>query len=481
MRHYITIFFLLIFGFSNAQIKTGNYFNYGRTAKGEQVIFLPDNHIQFIFGKDTIGGNGTKMKGMLVAMKYNIDNSVTPNEINIIFYDKITGKELKTTKGLYRQISDYSLVLAMSVMGSSRPKEINENNPDVFRLTLNCEENYINLLKLNEQKTIIGFVPETKVLERAKGIKETSYFQNGKLLNTREFQTKEVCEYNQNGKLTKRTLYNINGKPFLSELGFYMQVVTYTDVGQIEVEQYFKNENELLTFNGKVFPQTKYIYKDNNLIQIDRLINNDSLKLTIPSTTKFTYDTYGDQIDWEFYFADGSKKIDTLKTKIISNIHKWIGLFAIYHNYFQTLLYGNPRESCTMRSYDKVPKSEKYDIYLEFYLNDSLNFQRKFNGFFQLDYEFNVQSVSYKTEKTGSNQNNSWSSKDNDTWFRTFCRELTEEEIEKKELEEKKRLQEALNTLDEAIGGKNPDVKIEGDVDKKTLRKTRKAIKNATK
>ncbi|OYU94165.1 MAG: hypothetical protein CFE21_17195 [Bacteroidetes bacterium B1(2017)] len=481
MKHALTLLLLLSFDYVAAQILPGQYFTYGRKSRGEQLIFLPDNHFQLIIGEDTIGGTSTSKKGMLLAIKYRIDTTLLPHTFTSIIYDKKSGNELKTTVGLYRQIDPYTVDIILGMGGLGEAKEIDENSPDLMRLSLNCDENYINLLRLNELRPILGFKPETKEKLLANGMKEISYLQKCIPIHSSQFQSKEINEYTKEGKLTKRTLLDSANNLFVGQQGYCIKVIKYNKNQQVEVEQCYKNRTELMSFTGKVFPQVTYVYADSNLVEVKRLINTDSLKLIVASQIKFIYDSYGDQIDWEYYYTDGSKKPDTLKSNLILHIQNWIASHALYPQTYEPILFGYVKESSILSNNIKEANSEKYSIYLEFYLNDSNNVKQKFTGDFQFDYQYELDAIAYKTEHTGNSTNYSWSDRDFDDWKAIYCKAPTAEELKQKELKNKEQMEKTLSILDEALKGDNPDITISGDMDKKTLRETRRALKKAAK
>ena len=480
MKRTITILLIIISGVSFGQIQPGEYYSYGRYSSGEKMRFLSDNHFQFIIGNDTVGGLGTERNGMLVASKYVIDSTKTPNWIDLIFYDKKTGSELKSAKGLYLQVDNYTIDLALNMSSSTRPKEINHHNPDIMRLTLNSKDNYVKLLLINEKDSIKGFVPETFTKPISSNKNELTYLQDGKPILYKEFQTKEIQTFDDTGRLIARVLYDKDNNLFINQFGYCKQLINYNVQGKITLREFYKNTTELIDYNGTLYPKVEYTYNNGVLDQINRLINNDSLKLIKPSTTKFIYDSFGDQIDWEEYFSNGTIREDTLKVLLTAKLATWINNYALYPKSLDFIIFGKPHKWHTMRSYEKVIDSENYDFYTEFYLNGSSNTKQKFTGFFQFDYNYDVIGIADKSEKTGSGQNLSWGTIEFDNWMKKFGRELTEAEVEKRKLKDKQQLEEVLKTFEEAIDGNNPDVRIEGDIDKKALKKTRKTLKKAT-
>jgi hypothetical protein len=189
-----------------------------------------------------------------------------------------------------------------------------------------------------------------------------------------------------------------------------------------------------MTYNGGFFyPQVKNIYKDVVLIQVDRLINNEEYKASVPTTLKFRYDSYGDQLGMDSYYADGTKKNDSITEITISHLTNWINNFAKYPKSFEPMIYGNVNVISAWENSEKIPNSETYEIYAEFLLNDTANVHTKFTGFFQFDYKFDLKYITYKSKKSGNSGNFSWDSEETTKWIASFCRTLTAEEKKKME------------------------------------------------
>lgn len=463
--------------FIKAQIIEGEYLPYGKFTEFGKMVILPNNHFQFITEKDTIGGLGTEKNGVIMATKYQINHNLSPSTIDLIFYDKKTGQVFNTMEGLYKKINDKSFALALDFMGTGRPNKIDENDPLVSKYIINNAENYISLLKINSTQKIKGFNPEVKENQINGNSKEIIYLQNGKPLKTDEFQYKEVHEFNESGQLTEIKLYNHKGQLFTSSEGYCIKRIEYNNNSEIIKEQYLNNKEELITFNGTLFPEIIYTYEGVKLIQIDRLVNNSKYLKTTHSKTKFFYDSYGDRVSLQKYFHDGKPVPDTLQDKVIEGLENWIIKFAKFPETYKPILIGNANPSWTIKSGEKVPNSDEYKLYIDFHLNDSTNNKSRFSGYIKLDYNFDVIAVHPKNRKIENPSMIEWSSTDFDDWFNTFCRELTKEELAQKELEEKQIIKELINTLNEATNDSNPNVYIDGDVDKKDIKKVKKSLK----
>lgn len=481
MKKLLIISFVLLSGICNGQIPQGEYYSYGIVSRGHKMVFLTDNHFMMIVGNDTIGGLGTEINGVLMASKYVLDTTKTPFWIDLIFYDKRTGDELGKKMGLCNIVDEFRLVLFMGSSPNSRPKEINFNHSRLQQLVLNSPDNYVNLLLLNEERTIISFSPDTVIKRPTLHQKEVLYYQNGKLLVSEQFQTKEIQTLDEKGRITKKELFDVDNNLFKNKRGYCKKIINYNDNGDFTLIEYYKTETDLIDYNGSLIPRVKFTYRDDLLIKLDRLLNHDSLKLIEASVTKIIYDSFDDRIDYERYLYNGTKMEDSLQNLLKKEFKLWINTLTLFPNSFELIVVGKPKESKSMSSDVKVVNSEEYNLYTEFYLNDSSNTKQKFMGFIKFDHNFEVIGITAKLKKTGYSRNNSWNYSEFDSWMATFCRKLNAEEKEKQSIKDSESLNDVIEILEEAASGKNPSVHMEGDTDKKALKKTIKALKKAQK
>lgn len=358
-----------------------------------------------------------------MLIKYSIDSTRSPRWFDLTFYEKKSGREFQTIKGIYRQVNEHSLLVNLNMAKDSaeRPADLNMSDPNVIELTLNAPENYINILKLNEQDTIPGFIPFKKERLIKPGVKEIIYLQNNQPLNSNEFQTKEIEKYNKEGLLESKTYYNRAGKLFNNQFGYSKKVVSYNADHQLDVEKYTDKDGKLFIYQGgQVYPQVTYTYQDKRLTKKEMLINNEMYKKSRPAVIKYSYDSYGDDRSLDEYLIDGNKipdkKIDE-NTRLLTD---WIVTNAKYPDSFELLFYGGFSVSFEAGVNGKTKNSDTYDLYAEFYLNDSMNIRSKFTGFFRFNYEFKLIRIAFKTKSNGRSYNGEWNSDEYLRWMKLY-------------------------------------------------------------
>ncbi|MDF2454608.1 MAG: hypothetical protein K0R51_601 [Cytophagaceae bacterium] len=461
---------------SVAQIPPGEYFNVSKHSEGDKMVFFTDHHFQFIMDGIPLGGQGMEHNGMLIASKYTTDTLKSPHQLDLIFYDKNSGKTLTVLKSIYRQTDSFSLELMTGRGNGERPTTFEQDNNNLLQLTLNAPANYINLLRLNEKRQIKGFNPETQRHKNKDGDSVITYLQNNTPIKSSLFQTIDVSSYDSRNNQVKKYSYNSDNKPFINSLGYFKVIRAYDSNNHLIRESFYKNNNDLITYTGKLFPQIDYTYENDKLISIKMFINVDSLKLANPTLIKYFYNSYDDLINAEFYYEDGRQQADSLKIRVVDSTTKWIKTYAKYPLTFEPLVYGDFVSSSRQNGDVKIPDSEEYRFYYEFYLNDTANVKQKFTGFFELDYAFKILNTCVRAELNPKDENGNipWETLYDDHWYKTFGRKLTDLELKKIKAREEAQYNKTLDELSHVLDSKNNNV-----TSKKQLREIKKVVKKA--
>ncbi|WP_298511582.1 hypothetical protein [uncultured Kordia sp.] len=115
---------MLLFSFAAPE---GNHVGKWKGQDKGEIGFLTltsDGYASFEIGGQVVGGRSYAMQGVNAAMKYTINNGVTPTGIDFIIIDNGSKKELGRLKGIIKMKSNDEMQMAMTFGGGTgRPTD----------------------------------------------------------------------------------------------------------------------------------------------------------------------------------------------------------------------------------------------------------------------------------------------------------------------------------------------------------------------
>jgi len=429
---------------ASAQIVPGQYYQVLDNSENESFrnfSFAQNGAVVMTTAKETLGGSNN----LAVFIKYKTKDKGNGGTVDITFHSKMSNEVYKTFLGLYRKTDDGYLEMGLDYRGGSRPKEIKENSNGYLKLILFSAENYTRLLQLNEKGLVKGFKPETKEEKISDNGKKIIYTFDGKPVESKEFQAYEIVESDKYGKETKRELFTADGKPFENSYGWHSKTSKYNTFGKIELLEYRDAKGDFIVYNKTLFPQTKYTYANNKVSQLERLVNNDTLKGKVTATIQYSYDSFGDNEARKEFYTDGSQKIDSVEVRLKDSLDVWIKQNARFPDSYKPLFF--VEASSYFMGLRTTSRGSGFKVYTEFMLNDSTDKPLKFTGTFRFNKDYKVTGIAYKTVKDKADEYTftKWEWDNYKKWLNTYGKKLTEEE---------------LKAFEELAGAKNEGIEI---------------------
>ncbi|WP_395044218.1 hypothetical protein [Flavobacterium sp.] len=123
-----TFLIILLLSFNQDNYKhIGEWQGNDETGQVGTLILDKNNNITFKIGNETMGGNDFVINGIKAELKYEIDYSKIPIEIDFVGYEKGNTLEKGRMKGIIKFVSDDKLEMA-SNFNDERPENFNENS-----------------------------------------------------------------------------------------------------------------------------------------------------------------------------------------------------------------------------------------------------------------------------------------------------------------------------------------------------------------
>lgn len=106
-----------------------------------RAIFLSieaDSTVYFINGSDTLGGKDFLIEGLIGSLNYEVDYTVYPNTIDLVFVLIDTNQEVERLFGIFELISDDKMKICLNFTEAIRPdgftEEYQEDTMMLFRV-----------------------------------------------------------------------------------------------------------------------------------------------------------------------------------------------------------------------------------------------------------------------------------------------------------------------------------------------------------
>ena len=107
--------------------------------KGEvgYVGLLPSGHAYFVIEGDTMGGKSFMVQGVEASMKYTVDYSTSPYNVDFRLYLAESDAPMVTMPGIFKFDANQNMVLCMSFKPGDRPTSFVEDQTIVLKKVSN--------------------------------------------------------------------------------------------------------------------------------------------------------------------------------------------------------------------------------------------------------------------------------------------------------------------------------------------------------
>ncbi len=418
---FATLILFLISNLGFSQIPMGHFYSYGMSSKGEQFNFMPNQYVELLSGKDTLGGYGNNKFGVVCRYELNLEKN--PQEVDFVFSSKEDGGELKRMNGIFRVIDSFRVDLVLNTYGTSvRPSQFNFGYPEMgLKLISSRDSNYIQLLKVNEREGIDGFEPNVERDTVGEGVVKVSYvFPLGNYKN--EFQSYEIHKYSDSD-LVEVLFYDSDAHLFENQFGYAVCRKKFDENGRLLEERYLNEEQKSIVNTLEYFPKVKYKYKGERLVSVSRKVNNSELLDVSVAREELIYDRFGNYMGVNKFLNDGTSfedVRDSNKVSIVNEFKEWVDSIAKYPESFKLLKAGSVRPSFSASSGVKTKESEKYTICVEFKIRDELGAKQIVTSDLIFNYRNQLVGIHPINSKTVDNGRYSVYGIDQEVWIKYF-------------------------------------------------------------
>ena len=129
----LSIFFFLVTLSLHAQSLVGKWHGDSQGEVGT-MTFDKDGYVTFIMDGEKLGGKKFISEGVELSMRYELNNKVEPNTLDLILMSGDETIEFSRMLGIYKFINAKTLLINMDFEGKSRPLEFDDDDANQIEL-----------------------------------------------------------------------------------------------------------------------------------------------------------------------------------------------------------------------------------------------------------------------------------------------------------------------------------------------------------